>query len=139
MADRVPGVVVGARASRALVVGHEMTVGHVYPGLPAVYATPQMILLMEMAAADAIADLLPAGWVSVGTRVDIRHLAATPVGMRVTAHAEVVEVGERTVRFAVSAEDEDGPIGVGHHERAAVELRRFVAGQARKQQRRTTP
>ncbi|MEQ8231006.1 MAG: hotdog domain-containing protein [Gammaproteobacteria bacterium] len=122
----------GASATRELVVTPELTVQHAYPALPAVYATPQMIFAMEMAAADAIAALLPAGWGSVGTRVDIRHLAATPVGMRVTATARVVEVGTRHVRFACEAHDEREIIGDGWHERAPVELARFVAGVARK-------
>lgn len=118
----------GLCAERSIVVTHELTVQAAYPSLPAVYATPQMIYLMEMAAADAIAESLPAGWGSVGTRVDIEHLAATPVGMTVTAQAEVVTVDERIVRFKVSANDASGPIGRGYHERAMVELERFVRG-----------
>mgnify|MGYP000890016365 CR=1 FL=1 len=123
---------VGASASREIIVTPELTVEHAYPSLPAVYATPQMIYLMEMAAADAVANFLPPGWGSVGTLVDVRHLAATPVGMRVSATATVIEVGPRLVRFACEAHDEEEMIGDGFHERAAVELERFVAGVKRK-------
>jgi len=132
LAARIP---LGASAERSIVVTPELTVAHAYPGLPEVYASPQMIFLMEMAAADAIAGLLPAGWVSVGSHVDVKHLAATPVGQRVTARATVVEVGERTVRFAVEAHDAVDKIGEGFHVRAPIALARFVDGVARKVQK----
>lgn len=122
----------GSEATRQILVSFELTVAHAYPGLPAVYASPQMIMLMEMACADAIAPLLPAGWVSVGAHVDVKHLAATPVGMAVTATARVIEVTERSVRFAVSAHDGMDLIGEGWHVRAPVALHRFVEGVARK-------
>ena len=122
----------GTEATRQLVVSFELTVAHAYPALPAVYASPQMIMLMEMACADAIAPLLPHGWVSVGAHVDVKHLAATPVGMTVTATARVIEVSERSVRFAVSAHDGMELIGEGFHVRAPVALHRFVEGVARK-------
>lgn len=125
-------VPLASEATRQVVVTHALTVAHAYPGLPAVYASPQMIMLMEMACADAIASLLPAGYVSVGTHVDVKHLAATPVGMTVTAHARVIEVGERSVRFAVSAHDGMDLIGEGFHARAPVALDRFIEGVARK-------
>ncbi len=123
---------VGTEATREVLVCYELTVAHAYPGLPAVYASPQMIMLMEMACADAIATLLPAGWVSVGAHVDVKHLAATPVGMTVTANARVIEVKDRAVRFAVSAHDGLDLVGEGFHVRAPVALHRFVEGVARK-------
>jgi fluoroacetyl-CoA thioesterase len=116
----------GASARRQVVVTAELTVKHAYPTLPAVYATPQMIYLMELAAADAIAALLPQGWGSVGTLVDVRHLAATPIGCTVSAKAEVIEVNDRIVRFAVRAEDGTESIGEGFHERALIDLARFI-------------
>lgn len=119
-------VAIGAEARREVLVTPELTVRAAYPSLPEVFATPQMILLMEAAAADAVAALLPAGWGSVGTRVDIRHLAATPVGLTVRATARVVGVTERIVRFECVAHDGIETIGDGFHERAAVELTRFV-------------
>ena len=122
----------GAEATRSVVVTHELTVAHAYPSLPAVYASPQMIMLMEMACADAIAPHLPTGWVSVGVHVDVRHLAATPVGMTVTARARVLEVSAKGVRFEVSAHDGLDTIGTGFHVRAPVALERFLEGVARK-------
>ena len=122
----------GTRASRQALVTRELTVAHAYAGLPEVYASPQMIMLMEMACADAIAPLLPDGWVSVGAHVDVKHLAATPVGMTVTASVEVIEVSERSVRFACGAHDGLDLIGEGFHVRAPVALHRFVEGVARK-------
>jgi fluoroacetyl-CoA thioesterase len=125
-------IALGAQASRQVLVTSELTVAHAYQGLPEVYASPQMIMLMEMACADVIAALLPAGWVSVGTYVDVKHLAATPVGMTVTASAKVIEVSARSVRFACSAHDGLDLIGEGFHVRAPVALDRFVEGVARK-------
>ena len=125
-------IALGTQASRQVLVTRELTVAHAYPGLPEVYASPQMIMLMEMACADAIASLLPQGWVSVGAHVDVKHLAATPVGMTVTASARVIEVAERSVRFACSAHDGLDLIGEGFHVRAPVALHRFVEGVARK-------
>lgn len=84
-----------------------------------------MIYLMEVAAADAIRQFLPAGWVSVGVSVEVRHLAATPVGSRVTAVATVRTVDDATVGFVVEARDEREEIGRGTHTRAPVELERF--------------
>lgn len=126
-------VPVGAEAERVVTVSPELTVRAAYPSLPEVFATPQMIYQMEMAAADAIGAHLPDGWDSVGTRVEVSHLAATPVGFRVRATARVVEVRERTVRCAVEAHDGVELIGEGFHERAPVELERFIAGVAGKQ------
>jgi predicted thioesterase len=85
-----------------------------------------MIYLMEIAAAEAIQPYLPEGWISVGVSVAVRHLAATPVGMTVTARAEVIAVDERTVTFSVEAYDEREKIGEGTHVRAPVELARFL-------------
>ena len=132
MMDLTTLIALGTTASRQVTVTRELTVAHAYAGLPEVYASPQMIMLMEMACADAIADLLPAGWVSVGAQVDVRHLAATPVGMTVTASAKVIEVSERSVRFVCTAHDGLDLIGEGFHVRAPVALHRFVEGVARK-------
>jgi fluoroacetyl-CoA thioesterase len=71
---------IGMSAEMQLLVTRQMTIGYFVPGMPYVYATPMMVLHMEMAAGSAIADALPAGFVSVGMEVNIRHLAATPIG-----------------------------------------------------------
>jgi predicted thioesterase len=116
---------VGASATQSAEVTREMTVAHFHAHMPEVYGTPMMIYLMEVAAAEAIQPYLPEGWVSVGAVVNIKHLAATPVGFTVTAKAEVVSVRDNTVVFAVEAYDGIEKIGEGTHVRAPVELARF--------------
>jgi fluoroacetyl-CoA thioesterase len=84
-----------------------------------------MINLIEAAALDAAENLLPPGHQSLGTRLDIRHFAATPVGMKVRAIAELIKVEGRTLFFRVEARDEREPIGDGSHERVVVNVARF--------------
>jgi fluoroacetyl-CoA thioesterase len=93
--------------------------------LPPVFATPMMVTAMENAALNAIRGYLDAGESAVGTAIDIRHLAATPVGHEVTAEAEVTRVDGRRVAFNVKARDEKEEIGRGTHERMVVDLRRL--------------
>jgi predicted thioesterase len=102
-----------------------MTVGHFVAGMPQVYATPMMILHMEMASGSAIARHLPAGFVSVGMDVKIRHLAATPVGHTVRATARVLEIDRKSVVFEVEAWDDDRKIGDGTHRRGVVNVVEF--------------
>ncbi|MGA7482112.1 MAG: hotdog domain-containing protein [Bradyrhizobium sp.] len=116
---------IGMSAERSLVGPPERTVGHFVRGMPMVYATPMMILEMEMASADAIAAGLESGWVTVGTEVDIRHLAATPVGATVRTVARVVAVERRLIRFEVEAFDEKRRIGEGRHARGLVNVAAF--------------
>lgn len=118
---------IGAVAKESVVVTRELTVAHFHPDMPEVYGTPMMIYLMEVAAAAAIERYLPAGWVTVGTKVDIEHLAPTPVGRTVTARATVLAVEGKTVAFAVEAHDGVRQIGRGRHQRAAIELEKFRA------------
>ena len=123
---------VGMSAERTLVVPPERTVGHFVRGMPMVYATPMMILEMEMTSGDAINRYLEPGWITVGTEVDIRHLAATPVGARVRTTAKVIAVERRVIRFEVEAFDGERRIGEGRHARGLVNLatfnKRFGAG-----------
>ena len=93
--------------------------------LPQVFATPMMIMAMENAALNAIRGYLDPGESAVGTAVDIRHLAATPVGHDVTAEAEVTGVDGRRVTFDVRAHDETEEIGSGTHARMVVDMRRL--------------
>ena len=93
--------------------------------LPPVFATPMMIMAMENAALNAIRAYLEPGESAVGTAVDVRHLAATPVGHDVTAEAEVTRVDGRRVEFNVNARDEKEEIGRGTHERMVIDLRRL--------------
>ncbi|MCI0490091.1 MAG: thioesterase [Blastocatellia bacterium] len=121
--EKIP---VGAWAEKSVEVKKEMTVKWFHEHMPEVYGTPMMIYLMEVVAADAIQEYLPDGWVSVGVVVNVKHLAATPVGFTVTARAEVLEVGENTIKFSVEAHDGKEKIGEGIHVRAPVALDRFM-------------
>ena len=93
--------------------------------LPRVFATPMMIMAMENAALNAIRGYLDAGESAVGTAIDVRHLAATPVGHEVTAEAEVTGVDGRRVTFNVKARDDTEDIGSGTHERLVIDRNRF--------------
>jgi predicted thioesterase len=117
---------IGMSAERTLVVPPERTVGHFLPDMPMVYATPMMILEMEMASGDAIRRYLAAGWITVGTEVDIRHLAATPVGALVRTTAKVIAVERRVIRFEVEAFDDKRRIGEGRHARGLINLEAFT-------------
>lgn len=117
---------VGARAEKTLEVTRDVTVAHYHEDMPEVFGTPMMIYLMEVAAAAAIEDYLPEGWVSVGVVVDVKHLAATPIGFMVTARAEVLSVGDSTITFAVEAHDGTEKIGEGTHVRAPINMERFM-------------
>lgn len=106
-------------------MSEEHTAPRVGSGRVHVLATPVMINLIEAAALEAVEKLLPAGHQSLGTVLNVRHIAATPVGMRVTATAEVTGVEGRTVRFRVEARDERELIGDGTHERVVVNVAKF--------------
>jgi predicted thioesterase len=116
---------IGMSAERILVVPPERTVGHFLAHMPMVYATPMMILEMEMASGDAIRDCLENGWITVGTEVDIRHLAATPVGATVRTTARVIAVERRVIRFEVDAFEGERKIGEGRHARGLVNVESF--------------
>ena len=122
MDDLTPGLTGKAE----MVVGTNDTAQRVGSGRIAVMATPVMITLMEEAALDAIEHLLPAGKQSLGTHLDVSHIAATPVGMKVTATAELTEVDGRNLTFAVSARDERDLIGQGFHQRVVVTAASFA-------------
>jgi fluoroacetyl-CoA thioesterase len=115
----------GLKGSAELVVGAEHTAPHVGSGRVPVLATPVVINLLEAAALAAVEHLLPAGHQSLGTELNVRHFAATPVGMRVRAEAELVAVEGRMLKFRVSARDEREPISEGAHERVVVNVTRF--------------
>src|SRR5262245_12542073 len=127
-----PGIHPGLTASASLVVGPEHTAPRIGSGRIAVLATPVMINLMEAAALAAAEGLLPAGHQSLGIRLDIRHYAATPVGLRVIATAELVGISGRTLEFRVDARDEKEAIGDGLHPRVVVTLARFAEGRQSK-------
>ena len=116
---------VGMSAERMLVVPAERTVGHFVPGMPMVYATPMMILEMEMTSGDAIRSALQPGWVTVGTEVDIRHLAAALVGTTVRTTAKVIAVERRVIRFEVAAFEGARKLGEGEHARGLINVAKF--------------
>ena len=94
--------------------------------LPPVFSTPYLVLIMENAALNAIKQYLEPGESAVGTRVDIRHLVATPAGREVTAHAEVMRTEGRKIDFRVWAADGVENIGTGTHERTLVSVARII-------------
>ncbi len=115
----------GMIGTESTIVTREITVAHYHPEMPEVYGTPFMIYLMEVAASNAIQQQLPAGWVSVGYEVNVKHTALTPVGRTAIAHARVDSISGRLVTFSVEAHDGVAQIGIGSHVRAVVELSRF--------------
>jgi fluoroacetyl-CoA thioesterase len=115
----------GLRGTAELIVGPEHTAPRVGSGRIAVLATPVMINVIEAAALAAVEHLLPQGYQSLGIHLDVRHFAATPVGLRVTAIATVLAVEARTIRFQVEARDERELIGDGQHARVVVNVARF--------------
>jgi len=117
----------GLRGEAELLVGEEHTAPRVGSGAVHVLATPVMINLIEAAALAAIEKLLPPGFQSLGTVLNVRHIAATPVGMRIRALATVERVEKRTVHFRVEAHDERELIGDGTHERVVVNVEKFDA------------
>jgi fluoroacetyl-CoA thioesterase len=118
-------VTIGMTAEKTVTVTSEMTVGHFVANMPQVYATPMMILHMEMASGSAIASHLPEGFVSVGMDVKVRHLAATPVGRSVRAISRVIKLDPKSVVFEVEAWDRDRKIGDGTHRRGIVNVLEF--------------
>jgi fluoroacetyl-CoA thioesterase len=117
---------VGAKGSFSLVVTPDLLANRFKDAtLPPILATPVMIMIMENAALNAIKPYLDAGESALGTRVDVRHLAATPAGRRVTGAAEVTRVDGRRIEFRIQATDETEEIGVGTHERMVIDLAKF--------------
>ena len=117
---------IGMKGKVSSLVEREDTALEVGSGSLLVYATPCMVALMEGAACEAIAAALPESKTSVGTALNISHLAATPVGLEVYAEAEVTEIDCNTITFALTAYDEAGKIGEGTHKRAIITTQRFL-------------
>ena len=115
----------GLKGTSTLRVGPEHTAAKVGSGVIPVLATPVMINVIEAAALACAEHLLPEGHQSLGIRLDVSHVAATPVGMKVTAEATVTKVEGRTIHFKVTCYDEKDLIGEGTHERVIVNVARF--------------
>ena len=120
-------ITVGSKGRAECVVNEHNTAAAVGSGLLPVFATPQMIALMENAAVNAVQSQLEEGQGTVGTRLDVSHDAATPIGMKVWAEAELTAVDGRKLTFSVAAYDEAGPIGKGVHERFVIQNDRFLS------------
>jgi fluoroacetyl-CoA thioesterase len=127
MSDQSAHFPIGLIGEATTEVGPELTARHLGSGTVAVFATPEMVRLMERAAVNALKPHLATGQQSVGTMVHVRHLAATPVGATVTAKAELTAVDGRRLMFKVTAHDGTDLIGEGTHERALIDLARFEA------------
>ena len=130
-------ITVGAKGSAEILVGDEHTAPRVGSGRIRVLATPVMINVMEAAALAAVEHLLPDGHQSLGTHLDVGHYAATPVGMRLRATAEVAGIDGRKIAFRVEAHDEKERVGDGTHVRVVVNVERFDQRVQRKLQDRT--
>ena len=115
----------GIQGRKSVVVGNEHTAPHVGSGVVPVLATPVMVNLMEAAALAAVEKHLPDGYQTLGTVLNVKHFAATPVGLEVRAYAELTRIEGRTLTFSLRAEDEMEPIGEGTHERVIVNVERF--------------
>lgn len=129
MSELAPGVV--GEASMVVAVGN--TAIEVGSGSVPVFATPMLVALMENAAINALKGLLPEGQSTVGTRVDVAHTAATPIGMTVTAQAQLEKVEGKKLIFKLTASDGTGSVGFGSHERFIVDLEKFMSRVKEKQ------
>lgn len=128
MSAMLEGLRVGLSGDKRVEVTLDLTIAMHDATLPPVFGTPMMIYAMEVAAAEVMGPFLPAGHISVGIEVSVRHLAATPLGDQVRASARVVEIKGNLVKFEVEARDSHQLIGSGTHTRAAIETARFVRG-----------
>ncbi len=118
---------VGSKHERKILVTPDVAIDFLGLTGARVLATPHMIGLMEFTARDLALPYLEKGHDTVGTEVNIKHLAATPIGMSVTFRAEVLSVNDRRIVFRVEAEDEKEKIGEGTHERAIINVARFAS------------
>ena len=141
--DIVSGIVPGIAHTLSLEVNDRLLATAFSPDfsgfadLPPVFGTAFMVGFMERACIETLAPYLEDGWKTVGTHVYLSHVSPTPLGMKVTANVELLEVKGRTLRFSVACYDECGLIGSGFHERTVIDPRRFMA-KVRKKAGQTT-
>lgn len=124
---------IGMKGEKSIQVSQDNTALAYGSGGVAVYATPAMIGLMENAALTAVDSALPAGMATVGISLDVKHTAATPVGMTVTATAELIEIHGKRLVFRLAAYDEAEKIGEGIHQRYIIDLDKFISNASAKQ------
>ena len=120
-------ILIGTRCQVEQIVDETLTAQAAGSGALPVFGTPFMLAMMENAALSALQPFLEEGQGSVGTYLDVRHSAPSPIGIKVTAEAEIYDVNERTVIFKVRAWDEKGPIGEGTHTRAIIHNEKFLS------------
>lgn len=118
--------IIGSKATKSELVTNKNTAKTYGSGDIDVYATPAMVGLMEGASILLLDKALETGFSTVGTKIDVNHVAATPIGMNVTAEAELLEVTGKKLVFKISAFDERGTIGEGTHERFIIEVEKFL-------------
>jgi predicted thioesterase len=128
-------ITVGAKGETKLLVTSEVCIGFMGDDGARVLSTPHLIGLMERACRDLVLPMLETGHDTVGTKVNVAHLAAAPVGDVVTFTAEIAGCSDRRVEFRVEACDQSGKVGEGSHERAIVNVERFAARMAAKRER----
>ena len=116
----------GIKNTKEQVVTEDMTAATAGSGGQRVFSTPHMIALMEMTAWASVEPCMEEGRTTVGTHLDISHLSATPVGMRVICESELIDIDRRKLTFRVSASDEAGLIGEGTHERFMIDIDKFM-------------
>ncbi len=117
----------GIKNKKELIVTDELTAAKMGSGLAPVYATPCMIALIEGTAAESVEPFLEEGQGTVGTKVEVSHLAATPIGMKVRCETELVGIDRKKLVFEASVYDESGLVGKGRHERFIIDNDRFMA------------
>lgn len=122
----VPGIELGALGELEQLVTEDLTARHVGSGRLRVYATPAMVALVERACVKLIDPHLPEGKVTVGVRMSIRHLAPTPLGMKVRAHVEVIGIEDQMVTLRAEVWDESEKVGEAEHQRAIIDVERFL-------------
>jgi len=127
---------IGATLEQQLLVTAEVAISFLELDEARVLSTPQMIRHMEWTSRNAVLPLLEAGYDTVGTKVNVSHLAAAPIGSVVTFRAEIIAVEERRVLFQVTAKAGDELIGEGTHERSVINVAKFAARLAEKMQRK---
>lgn len=119
-------IVTGIKGRKEITVTEDKTAAAAGSGLLPVFATPAMLALMEQTAFESVQPYLEEGCGTVGTKVEIDHAAATPVGMKVVCESELVEVDRKRLVFNVTAYDENGRIGGGTHERFIIDNEKFM-------------
>jgi len=120
-------LIIGIKGSKELTVTEDMTAIKLASGLLPVFATPSLIAFLENTCSDSVLDYMEDGCGTVGISVDIKHTAATPVGMKVYTQSELVEIDGRRLVFKVTARDEAGEIAHGIHERFIINNDKFMA------------